>query len=160
LPDLTDVIAAVEQSIKAIVSVAIGDDLIGSAAAQLDFSLARDTVPREPSIEELAKGVVFRRYTTAPELLNKPEIAHLLEARYPPDLIALDVQGVTALWLLIDQSGAIRKAKIARSSGHAWLDRIAMQMVPRMHFSAALNNGHATAVWVQLPVRFKVQDGQ
>ncbi|MGQ0561347.1 MAG: energy transducer TonB [Gemmatimonadota bacterium] len=156
LPDLSDVISAVEQQLKAIVDFGIGDELIQAAGAQLAASLARDTVPHIPSVEELEKGVVITPRTRQPELVNRSEIAHRLQERYPRDLIAYNVGGVTALWLLIDKDGKVRKAEVASSSGTRRFDRIALDMVRFMKFQPALNRGRTTPVWVQLPVHFQV----
>jgi TonB family protein len=64
------------------------------------------------------------------------------------------------LWLLIDETGKARKAVIRLTSGRDALDAVALSVVPSMRFSAAKNNGRKTPVWVQLPVRFRIEELQ
>ena len=116
-----------------------------------------DSVDSEPSIEELkAGGPRFTPYSVAPLLLNRGEIASILRARYPEDLRMRGLGGLTTLWLLIDKNGKARKAIVFRSSGRDAFDALAIEVVPKMRFQAAINQGKATHVWVQLPVRFQV----
>jgi TonB family protein len=158
LPDLTDVINSVARQLQAMVSIDFGDDLVRSVGSDVDTWVARDTTPRIPSVDELAKAVVLTPFTRAPDLLNRGEIAQRLHDRFPPDMIDMAVGGVTNLWLLIDTDGAVRKSQVATSSGMWRLDRLALGIVRFMHFQPAFNRGHPTPIWVQLPVRFQVID--
>jgi TonB family protein len=116
-----------------------------------------DSVDSETSIEELrAGGPRVTPYSVPPLLLNRAEIASILRARYPEDLRVRGLGGLTTLWLLIDKNGKARKAIVSRSSGRDAFDALAIEVVPKMRFQAAINHGKATHVWVQLPVRFQV----
>jgi periplasmic protein TonB len=116
-----------------------------------------DAVDSEPSIDELrASGPRITPYSVAPLLLNRAEIAGILRARYPEDLRMRGLGGLTTLWLLIDKNGKARKAIVQRSSGRDAFDALAIEVVPKMRFQAAINHGKAANVWVQLPVRFQV----
>ena len=110
------------------------------------------------TMEELKVGPRFTPYTIGPELLNRSEIATVLSERYPRALRTMGIGGLSMLWLLIDTDGKARKAVLHTSSGYDPFDALALEIVSLMRFSPAQNSGSATAVWVQLPVRFRVVD--
>ena len=128
-------------------SHANGADGNGTEVAGLGLSMA-----------ELKVGPRFTPYTVGPELLNRSEIATVLSERYPRSLRTMGIGGLSMLWLLIDTDGKARKAILHTSSGYDPFDVLALEIVSLMRFSPAQNSGSATAVWVQLPVRFRVVD--
>ncbi|HSL69191.1 MAG TPA: energy transducer TonB [Longimicrobiales bacterium] len=155
LPDLDDFTPPVNQRIAAISFDQEATELDATVAGFHD-GLDTDPVTGGPSIEELKTGPSVTAYSVPPELLNRAEIASLLKQRYPYNLRALGVGGLTMLWILIDRQGKPRKAEVHRSSGREVFDTLALEIVPSMRFAPARNHGFAAAVWVQVPIRFQV----
>ena len=56
-------------------------------------------------------------------------------------------------------NGHVAAMTVSRSAGHADLDRAAMDAVKTWVFEPARRGEEAVAVWVTLPVRFKLQSG-
>ena len=113
----------------------------------------------ESCLEELESGgPVYTPYSAGALLLNRDEIADILRDRYPYKMRQQRLGGLTTLWLLIDKSGNPRKAVLQESSGYEVFDSLAIDVVPLMRFSPAINNGTPKNVWVQLPIRFRVVD--
>lgn len=107
------------------------------------------------TIEELMSGPTNTPFSRAPELLNPGEIQSFLLRRYPSSLMSAGLGGRALLWLLIDEKGEVRKAVLHTGSGYKQLDKAALDAVPKMEFSAAMNNGRNVPVWVQQPINFR-----
>ena len=65
-------------------------------------------------------------------------------------------EGVVLLRALIDEQGAARQITLQASSGYPLLDKAALQAVEEWQFMPETVNGRAVAVWVEVPVRFKI----
>jgi protein TonB len=57
----------------------------------------------------------------------------------------------------VDAWGEIIEARIVDSSGHARLDRAALDAVRRTRFRPALRDGDPVTSWVRIPVRFALR---
>lgn len=99
----------------------------------------------------------FIPHDVPPRLVNGDEVRSFLRQFYPPVMKALGVQGRVLLWLYLDERGNVLEARVRRSSGHRAFDELARTMAPLMRFRPALNQGHATPVWVSLPLRFELR---
>lgn len=71
---------------------------------------------------------------------------------YPPEAIALGLQGEVLVLMIIDQSGSVSAARVERSSGHAILDQAALRAVRALRSLPA--DAPQEAV---LPVRFSLR---
>jgi TonB family protein len=99
-------------------------------------------------------GPVFTPYNVAPELLNRHELAGLLEREYPPLLRQAGIGGTTLLWVLIGTEGEVVRTRIHESSGQTEIDAAAERFLRQARFAPARMNDRAVAVWIQLPVTF------
>ncbi len=76
----------------------------------------------------------------------------------PPEYPAMarrrSYEGTVLLDVLVDRQGRAAQVKLARSSGHAVLDRSALQSVGQWRFEPARRLGQPMEMWVQVPVRF------
>jgi protein TonB len=93
----------------------------------------------------------------APRLLNAAEAEQALRAAYPRLLRDAGIGGLVAVQLWLDETGQVRRAGVARSSGYAALDAAALEVVRFMKLTPAENRGRAVRVTVTVPVRFKVE---
>jgi len=101
-----------------------------------------------PSIEEQP---TFTPYEVAPKLIKGS-----VKLKYPNFLKKAGIQGTVILWLLIDESGRVRKDQINRSSGNKALDDSAVQAYQSARFTPAMSRDRPVKVWVQYPVQFKL----
>jgi TonB family protein len=92
-----------------------------------------------------------------PALLNGAELARLLQEQYPPMLEEAGIGGRVVLWVFVDATGAPVRAEIRTSSGYPALDRVALEVVPRMRFAPAMNRDRPVGVWTAQPVDFRVR---
>jgi protein TonB len=57
----------------------------------------------------------------------------------------------------ITEQGRVEEVQVERSAGHQELDQAAMEAVRRWRFEPARRAGEAVAMWVIIPVEFKIQ---
>jgi protein TonB len=80
------------------------------------------------------------------------------EPIYPADALAARIEGRVLLRATIEKSGRVGEVSIERSSGHASLDRAALDAVRRWRFTPAERRGAAIVHEVIVPVRFTIRD--
>jgi TonB family protein len=98
----------------------------------------------------------FVPYTVKPELLNRDEANRALLKEYPPDLRQKKIGGTILVWLLVDENGRVTKAQVRESSGSVQLDAAALSVSQVMRFSPAKLREQTVAVWITIPIVFKV----
>lgn len=113
--------------------------------------------PEGEATADLAAGPTFTPYTVKPELRNLAEVRQALEREYPPLLRESGVGGAVYVWFFIDETGRVVRTQLKQSSGHAALDRAALEVADIMEFSPALNRDQRVKVWVALPISFEVR---
>lgn len=106
-------------------------------------------------VTDLAAAPVFTPMTVRPELLNIPDVQRALTRNYPPLLRDAGIGGTTVMWFFIDETGAVVRTQVSRSSGHEALDNAAARVAEVMKFSPALNRDQKVRVWVEIPIMFK-----
>lgn len=112
---------------------------------------------RPLTADEIAAAPVFVPRDVDPELKNRREVARELSRRYPLHLQEAGIGGTVLVWLLIDEEGKVRKYEIKQSSGRKELDRAAIDVIDAMEFSPAKRRDRPIAVWVALPITFRVE---
>ncbi|MBK1724598.1 energy transducer TonB [Thiocystis violacea] len=65
-------------------------------------------------------------------------------------------EGTVHLRVLVSTTGRASEVRIARSSGVSSLDQAAVRAVRRSRFKPARQNGQPISAWVQMPIRFKL----
>jgi protein TonB len=65
---------------------------------------------------------------------------------------------MTILRVHVRADGAIDEVQVSRSVGHAALDEAAATAVTRWRFEPARSGSEAVAVWVLVPVEFRLQN--
>jgi periplasmic protein TonB len=76
---------------------------------------------------------------------------------YPSTARRLGVQGTTLLNVLVADDGRVANVVVARSAGHPDLDEAAAAAVRRWRFEPARRGAEKVAMWVQLPVEFRLR---
>ncbi len=77
--------------------------------------------------------------------------------RYPRLARRRGLEGAVLLEVLVDVSGRVADIRIASSSGHAILDRAALEAVRRWRFTPGMVGGKRRQMWVTVPVRFQLR---
>lgn len=113
------------------------------------------TVPRAPAPAEMSAG-------PGPETppLHGPAYFHNPAPAYPLAARRRGEEGTAVLRAQVQPDGRCHQVEVAVSSGHPLLDRAAMAAVRGWHFVPARRNGAAVAAWVDIPVVFKLRDGE
>ena len=76
---------------------------------------------------------------------------------YPDSARRQGIEGTVVLKLRITERGSVDELQVERSAGHPDLDHAAMDAVRRWRFEPARRSGEPVAVWVLVPVEFKLQ---
>jgi protein TonB len=132
-----------------------------------DLTIAPTTLedaPLEPPRPGLGSGVdvsgpqYWTPHEVRPELRNAREYLRVLETRYPAMLRDAGVGGTVLLWVHVSENGAVVETRVAETSRHPQLDRVAEEVMREVaRFRPALNRDQRVPVWVQIPVTFEVR---
>lgn len=80
------------------------------------------------------------------------------QPEYPPMARRRGMSGTVLLKVLVDTEGRVADLAVERSSGHGLLDRAALQAVRQWLFSPATDDGVPVAMWVTVPITFRLQE--
>lgn len=108
--------------------------------------------------EELMREPRVTAYSRAPVLKNIDYIQRLLLDWFPDNLRRAGGEARAIIWLFIDTRGDVLKTVLRETSGRAEVDSVALRAGDYMRFEPAQLAGTPVPVWVQLPVRLRVQD--
>ena len=101
-------------------------------------------------------GERFTPYTIKPQLMNEDEVSRRLLDYYPAALRAQRVGGEILLWVLVDERGRVAKSVVKRRAAHNELNSAAQHVARGMIFTPARNHDRPVAVWIQIPIVFRV----
>jgi protein TonB len=77
---------------------------------------------------------------------------------YPASARRRGIEGEVVLEVWVDESGQATRLLVRAASGHAGLDRAALDAVARWRFRPAQKQGKAVAAVALVPVRFRLTD--
>jgi protein TonB len=122
----------------------------GSAAATVRPQAynSSGSAPRETAVSPPAPGIAdaYPLYRD-----NVPPV-------YPEIARIRGYEGIVLVAAEILPDGSVGNMKIRKSSGHAILDQSAVEAVKPWKFEPAKKSGKPFAVWVELPIKFVLQD--
>ena len=87
----------------------------------------------------------------------RPQGGYQVQPSYPATPRRLGIQGTTLLRVHVLADGRIRDVLVEKSAGHPELDDAATDAVRRWRFDPARRGSDAVAMWVLLPVEFKLR---
>ena len=102
-----------------------------------------------PEIDEFVPVEDMPRY-------DQRELGRAL--RYPETARRNGLEGEVVLRILIDKTGLVADIKVDRSTNPAF-EAEAIRAVRKTSFTPAIQQGRPIAVWIQIPVLFKLDDG-
>jgi len=119
-------------------------------------------VPSVPATGPAAPPITAatRQPTAAPEgltLYARPQGGYQVRPSYPAAPRRLGIQGTTMLRVQVLADGRIGDVLVEESAGHPELDAAATDAVRRWRFDPARRGTEAVAMWVRLPVEFRLR---
>lgn len=87
----------------------------------------------------------------------RPNGGYQLKPRYPESARRQGIEGTALLRLQVLADGQVGEILIERSAGHQDLDDAAVEAVKRWRFEPARDGGQPIAMWVRLPVAFRLK---
>jgi periplasmic protein TonB len=87
----------------------------------------------------------------------RPIGGYQVKLRYPELARRQGIEGTVLLKMRITAQGRVEDVQVERSAGHPDLDQAATEAVRRWRFEPARRGGEPVAVWVVIPVEFKLQ---
>jgi protein TonB len=86
-----------------------------------------------------------------------PRGGYQVRPSYPRTARRLGVQGTTLLSVFVTVDGRVGEVVVRQSAGHPDLDEAAADAVRRWRFEPARRGAEAIAMWVLLPVEFRLR---
>lgn len=87
----------------------------------------------------------------------RPRGGYQVQPSYPAEARRANAEGTTLLRVHITADGGIDDIQVERSAGHAALDQAAADAVRKWRFEPARKGSVAVAVWVVIPVQFRLE---
>jgi protein TonB len=132
---------------------------VAPAAASPDSSADERADTASPS-GPVAAAAGIRSEPGAP--IEPPRFGAAYLSNPPPDYPVLArrqrLQGTVVLRVLVDAGGRAEELRVDRTSGASILDEVALAAVRNWRFVPARRGNEAIAHWVDVPVRFRLQD--
>jgi protein TonB len=103
--------------------------------------------------------VAAKPSSTAPDGVTRtarPQGGYQVRPAYPSTPRRLGIQGTSMLREHVLADGRIGDVRVEHSAGHPDLDQAAMEAVRRWRFEPARRGADAVAMWVLLPVEFRL----
>ncbi|WP_152523953.1 energy transducer TonB [Sporomusa ovata] len=88
------------------------------------------------------------------EVDSQPYVVYSTLPEYPSEARKNRWQGKVVVRVLVEASGRVADASVAKSSGYNELDQAAEEVVYQWRFNPAYRDGRPVTVWVKLPVSF------
>ena len=86
-----------------------------------------------------------------------PRGGYQITPSYPATARRLGIEGTALLTVFVDAAGRVGEVVVKQSAGHPDLDRAAADAVRRWRFEPARRGAEAVAMWVELPVEFRLR---
>jgi periplasmic protein TonB len=110
---------------------------------------AASRAPSGPSVAALPPDAVTRTAV--------PRGGYQVRPSYPSNARRLGIQGTTLLSVFVAVDGRVGDVVVKQSAGHPDLDHAAAEAVKRWRFEPARRGSEAVAMWVLLPVEFRLR---
>lgn len=131
-----------------------------SAADDTRAATAVSAGEREGAREREGKDLfarLARPYDEPPEVLNREEVRASLGAQHPEELRRQGVGGKVVVIVHVSADGRVTGGFLSGGSGHAPLDRAALEVASEIRYAPARREGEPVAVWIAQPLRFPVE---
>ena len=130
------------------------EPLSGSESVELPQDAGNHTVMNDRAAERRPRD------ENAAVVLDQkaiPAYRHNEQPHYPAMAKRRGYQGEVVLHVLVDSRGSVSEIEIKATSGHSILDRAALAAVKRWRFFPATVGGKPVAMWVDVPIDFRLE---
>jgi periplasmic protein TonB len=86
-----------------------------------------------------------------------PSGGYQVKPRYPDSARRQGIEGTVSLKVRVTERGVVGEVQVEQSAGYPDLDRAAVEAVRRWRFSPARHGNQPVAIWVLIPVTFKLE---
>jgi protein TonB len=86
-----------------------------------------------------------------------PSGGYQIRPSYPSSARRMGIQGTTLLQVLVTADGRVGDVIVKESAGHADMDQAAADAVRRWRFEPARRGAEPVAMWVLLPIEFRLR---
>ncbi|MFQ5708361.1 MAG: energy transducer TonB [bacterium] len=121
-------------------------------STELDLS----EIPPPPPPPEDEGTVVFVAYDEPPKPIGGFR-AIQRALRYPEIARKVGIEGRVIVHVLVDATGKVKDTKILKGLGHSGCDEAAVKAIKSVKWKPARQRDKAVAVWVSIPVIFKLK---
>ena len=129
--------------------VTTGSDSVPASAPVGPPAPAPTAPPSGPAVAALPPGGVTQTAV--------PRGGYQVRPSYPHNARRLGIQGTTLLSVFVAADGRVADVVVKQSAGHPELDQAAADAVKRWRFDPARRGSEAVAMWVLLPVEFRLR---
>ncbi|MFZ5765778.1 MAG: energy transducer TonB [Thermodesulfobacteriota bacterium] len=137
----------------------------GSAPVESYARATESTVPTAPAVHPGGESKPNPTTTaiamktaaasaTAPAAETSPGYADNPAPPYPPLARQRGLTGTVEIDVLVSPHGRAAEIRLVRSSGHALLDRAALDALRQWRFVPGRRGNETVAMWVRIPIRF------
>ena len=129
-------------------------------ASQSPQSSGVSIVTSEPRQAPVAPSPPGPTASITPDTITRtaiPRGGYQVRPSYPSSARRLGVEGTTMLKVHVDADGRVGDVVVEASAGHTDLDQAAVDAVRRWRFEPARRGAEAVAMWVRLPVEFRLR---
>ena len=116
-----------------------------------------DSTPAPASAPSTGPAVASIPRDTPLTTVARPTGGYQVRPAYPATARRLGVQGTTLLRVHVLDDGRVDAVDVEESAGHPDLDQAAADAVRRWRFEPARRGNDAVAMWVRLPVQFRLK---
>jgi protein TonB len=124
-----------------------------AAAPSPGVSLVENSSPRPsgtPTVAAIPRDAGITR-------VAQPTGGYQVRPGYPSSARRLGIQGTTMLRVHVLDDGRVGEIIVDQSAGHADMDQVAADAVRRWRFEPARRGEEKVAMWVRIPVEFKLR---
>jgi len=123
---------------------------VKKAAPKEPVKVTQQVSKQRSSVQQMKSSKLGLIKPSFPAYLRNPP------PKYPKTAKRRRMEGVTRLWVRVNEQGRVLDLKVQNSSGHARLDQEAVRAVRNWRFIPAKKNGHAVGGEVIVPIRFRL----
>ena len=80
-----------------------------------------------------------------------------IDPRFPRDMLKKKRGGRVLVTVTVDERGIVTEARVKESSGHASLDKAALDAAKRWKFKPGIKDGRKAVMTAVIPFNFKVR---
>ena len=131
---------------------------LGTALSGLSFDLpAFDLANMEGQGSQLVGETSDNQVMTADAVDSKPVARTRVQPEFPEGARRRGLEGFVKLSILIDQVGAVARAKVLEAQPAGIFDEPALAAVRRWEFAPPTYQGKPVSMWAEQTLRFKLQ---